>query len=406
MALRNLVVGLARQAIFDRQLRVYGYEILYRTGTGASVPTVGSREGAEALATTLTTIGLDNLVGPKRAFLNLDTEQLLCGYVTALPPERVVIEVLETVEPTEAVLHALEDACAMGYSIALDDFVYDDSKKPLLELAHYVNLDVLGKRPSEIAAEVNRLKDYNVRLLAEKVESRKLFRTCQTLGFDLFQGYFHCRPEFITARIHHTNRPVVMHLIGKLCDAEVTVREIEELVAQDSGLAYRILRYVRSAFVAAPTNIKSLGEAIAYLGYNTVRAIALLVLAGATDGADLAAFETGLIRAKMCARLAQAAGAADTGAYFLTGLLSVLPILMRRPMRELVSSLPVAEEIREALVGKGNDLRDALRCTVAWERGMWDTARYRSLSPEQIRDCYLEVLVESKQWDFAEPSAA
>jgi EAL and modified HD-GYP domain-containing signal transduction protein len=397
---------LARQAIFDRRLDVYGYEILYRTGTGDSVPTVGNREGAEVLATTLTTIGLDNLVGHKRAFVNLDTEHLLAGYVTALPPERVVIEILETVEPTERVIQALDDARLMGYSIALDDFVYSEQKTPFLELAHYVKLDVLGKRPSEIAADLRKVQQYGVSVLAERVESRKIFQTCRELGFELFQGFFHCRPEFISARIQGANRPVILHLIGKLCDAEVKVREIEELVAQDSGLAYRILRYVRSAFIAAPPNLKSLREAISYLGYNTVRAIALLVLAGTNDGGDLAAFETGLIRAKMCARLATTAGVQEAGPYFLTGLLSVLPVLIRRPLKELVANLPVADDIREALIGKGNDLRDALRCAIAWERGMWDTARYRSLSTEQIRDCYLEVLVESKEWRFAEPSAA
>lgn len=401
-----LIVGLARQPIFDRSCGVYGYEILYRTAEGATAASIGGEVGAEAIANALTTVGLDTLVGERRAFVNLATEQIVGGIIPALPPERVVLEVLETVEPTKGVLESLNDAVVSGYDLALDDFTYDERFKPLLELARYVKVDVLGKSPQALAKEAKALRPFGVQLVAEKVESRAVFNTCLDIGFDYFQGFFHCKPEFIRARIQQTNRVAVLRLIGELCKPDVTVAQVEEMIAQDSGLAYRLLRYVRSAFVGAPRNLASLSQAVAFLGFNTVRALAMLILAASNDKADTEVFHTGLIRAKLCARLAQLNGAQDTGAYFLTGLLSVLPALMKRPIGELLAPLPVSEDIKEALTGQSNDLRDALRCVIAWERGMWEMARYGGLAQEQIRDAYLAVLTEASPWLAAWDAAA
>lgn len=401
-----LIVGLARQPIFDRSCGVYGYEILYRTAEGATAASVGGEVGAEAIANALTTVGLDTLVGERRAFVNLATEQIVGGIIPALPPERVVLEVLETVEPTEGVLESLNDAVVSGYDLALDDFTYDERFKPLLELARYVKVDVLGKSPQALAKEAKALRPFGVQLVAEKVESRAVFNTCLDIGFDYFQGFFHCKPEFIRARIQQTNRVAVLRLIGELCKPDVTVAQVEEMIAQDTGVAYRLLRYVRSAFVGAPQYLASLSQAVAFLGFNTVRALAMLILAGSNDKADTEVFHTGLIRAKLCARLAQLNGVQDTGAYFLTGLLSVLPALMKRPIGELLPPLPVSEDIKEALTGQSNDLRDALRCVIAWERGMWEMARYGGLAQEQIRDAYLAVLTEASPWLAAWDAAA
>lgn len=401
-----LIVGLARQPIFDRSCGVFGYEILYRTAEGATAAAIGGEPGAEAIANALTTVGLDTLVGERRAFVNLASEQIVGGIIPALPPERVVLEVLETVEPTAAVLAALNDAVAVGYEIALDDFTYDERFKPLLELARYVKLVVLGKSPRALAKEVKALRPFSVELVAEKVETRSVFRTCQELGFDYYQGFFHCRPELIRARIQQTNRVAVLRLIGELCKSDVTLSQIEELIAQDSGLAYRLLRYVRSAFVGAPRNLTSLSQAVAFLGFNTVRALALLILAGANERSNIEVFHTGLIRAKMCARLAQVNGCSETGPYFLTGLLSVLPALMKQPIGVLIEALPVADEIQQALTGRPNDLREALRSVIAWERGMWEMATYSHLTQEQIRDAYLTVLAEASPWLAASDQAA
>lgn len=402
-----LIVGLARQPIFDRSCGVFGYEILYRTAEGATAAAIGGEPGAEAIANALTTVGLDTLVGERRAFVNLAAEQIVGGIIPALPPERVVLEVLETVEPTDSVVASLRDAVVAGYDLALDDFTYDDRFKPLLELARFVKVDVLGKSPQKLLKESKALRPFGVELVAEKVESRAVFNACLDLGFDYFQGFFHCKPELIRARIQQTNRVAVLRLIGELCKSDVTLAQIEELIAQDSGLAYRLLRYVRSAFVGAPRGIASLSQAVAFLGFNTVRALAMLILAGSNDKVDTEVFHTGLIRAKLCARLAQLKGVYETGPYFLTGLLSVLPALMKRPIGELLAPLPVADEVKEALTGQQtNDLRNALRCVIAWERGMWEMAQCDGLTQEQIRDAYLAVLTEASPWLMAWDAAA
>ena len=193
---QTAVVG--RQAIFDSQMKVFAYELLYRDGRRNCANFLdGDEATAKVMVNTFLELGINQLTGDAKAFINF-TEKLLLNHVyEALPPNLVVLEVLENIEPTPAILEALGQAKEKGFQIALDDFIMKDSHSGFLELADFVKIDVLAVPPDEIPNQLKYFQPYPIKILAEKVEDRWVFEECLKLGFEFFQGYFFCKPQIV-----------------------------------------------------------------------------------------------------------------------------------------------------------------------------------------------------------------
>src|SRR5262249_3554163 len=185
--------------------------------------TDGNQATAQVLVNTFLELGLDTLVGPKRAFVNLTRDFLLQDYALVFPADRVVLEVLEDVAVDADVLAALRHLSAQGYTIALDDFFYQEHLRPLVELADIIKIDVLASGRTTVAEHVQLLRHYDVQLLAEKVETQEDFTYYKTLGFEYFQGYFFCRPDVVKGQRSPTNRLVILELLAKLQSPRTTL---------------------------------------------------------------------------------------------------------------------------------------------------------------------------------------
>ncbi|HET8700918.1 MAG TPA: EAL domain-containing protein, partial [Nitrococcus sp.] len=189
---------LGRQPIFDRNLEVYGYELLFRHSSGPDACVVdGDRATSEVIFNTFTVFGLDELVGNHFAFINITRSFVINSGSIPLPAGRVVLEILENTRPEPAIIDGIELMRAAGYRIALDDFVYDPTLLPLLQRADLVKVEIPRLDLSELAEQVQLLRPFNVTLLAEKIETPEVFEACKELGFDYFQGYFLSRPSTI-----------------------------------------------------------------------------------------------------------------------------------------------------------------------------------------------------------------
>src|SRR5215467_14156804 len=151
----------ATRSIYTQQLDVFAYELLFRSG---EMPHAGVTDGnqatAQVLVNTFLELGLDTLVGPKRAFVNLTRDFLLQDYALVFPADRVVLEVLEDVAVDADVLAALRHLSAQGYTIALDDFFYQEHLRPLVELADIIKIDVLASGRTTVAEHVQLLRHY------------------------------------------------------------------------------------------------------------------------------------------------------------------------------------------------------------------------------------------------------
>ena len=306
-----------------------------------------------------------------------------------LPVESIVIEVLETVEPSRRLCDSIAALRARGFRIALDDFVYRTSLEPLLGLADYVKIDVLASKDS-LEREVAHLARRGLQILAEKVETRAEFERCSMLGFNLFQGYYFCRPETLAERPLAANQLAVLDLIAALQDPTNDTKTLAHILKRDVGLSYQLLKLANSALFKRRRPISSIHDAVVVLGHDGVKKWAtLLILSRLGSGKPSELLRTALVRAHMCASLAGTEGCADDCMYFTSGLLSVLDALLDRPMARVLSGLALAPDMTDALLGDAQGaVGRVLRMVQEYESGDWSHA----MASSHVGNAYLEAL--------------
>lgn len=384
-----------RQPIFDQHKTVYGYELLFRNGNKNKANVIdGNQASTQVMLNALTEFGLDSIVGKNLAFINLTQELLVDELIQMLPYDRVVLEILENVTIDEALIKAVQELSDQGYIIALDDFIYTEEWQPLVEIADIIKLDVLALPNSEIEKQVQFLRRFNTRLLAEKVESMKQFTFLKTLDFNYYQGYFLSKPSIIEGKRTPTNKLAILHLLAKLANPDTDHAVIESLIAQDLTLCYKLLRYINAACFALPRKIASINEAIIYLGLSNIRRFASMIAMTGFNDQPHEILLTALIRARMCELLAEAAEHENTDTYFTLGLFSLLNIMLNIPITELVNELPLGEELTQALLNHDGQLSEALRCVIAYEHQQWQAVKFEELSTDEISNIYLNAV----QW--------
>ncbi|HHO67445.1 MAG TPA: HDOD domain-containing protein [Gammaproteobacteria bacterium] len=395
---RDIDIYIGRQPIFDRQLDVYAYELLFRSGRRNIADVVDGDEATSlVIVNTFMEIGLNNIVGDRLAFINLTRAFVTDRYAVSLPKDRVVLEVLEDIEPDSEVVAGVRNLAAQGYRIALDDFIYNEALKPLVELADIIKIDVMELDAQEIHAHVEQLRRYPVRLLAEKVETRRDFDYCVELGFDYFQGYYFSQPKIIRGQRLPNNRIAILRLLARLQDPDLGPQEVEELISRDVGFSYRILKYVNSAAFALPRKVESIREAVVYVGLQTVRHMAMLLAMSQLDDKPAEIVNTALVRGRMAELLAIRLGQPQPESFFTVGLFSILDVLMDNSMEEILTQLPLADHIAAALLEHAGIHGRILDCVLAYERGEWEKISCNTLTMKDIRGCYLEALAWSSQ---------
>ena len=361
-------VLIARQPIVDRNLALHGYEILFRGARGSGSDP--ERWTASLIVDGLAEVGLPALVGDALAYINVSRGFLLEVDPLPFDPAGVVLELTEDSHQTDDVLLRRLDALrAAGFRIALDDFAFDPSLAPLIEHADVVKLDVMADGLARTAEVVAALRPYGLELLAEKVETAEEFDFCRRLCFHTFQGYFFARPRDIAGTGVSADRLASLSTLAQLNDPALDLEDLEQLIANDVGLTYKLLRYVNSGFFSRSREIETVHDALVLLGQSNVRQWAtVMTLAGATARPP-ALIALALLRARLCETSATERGGVCSNAAFLAGLLSVLDALLDVPMHEAVARLPLTDELSAALLDREGPLGQLLERVTAIEEG-------------------------------------
>lgn len=386
-------IFIARQPIYDRKLNVYAYELLYRAGIESNHANItdGDDATSQVLVNALIEIGLPELTGTALAFINLTQQHILNGLPSTLAQENVVLEVLEDVVPDEALIIALQKLHNEGYTIALDDFVCHESKRPMVELADIIKIDIMDVQGARLAEQVKMLQPMGLKLLAEKVETPEEFEYCKSLGFDYFQGYFFCKPNIVKGDHTPTSRMAIMQLMSKVQDPELKISELQELISRDVSLSYRILRYINSAHFSLGKKIESMKHAINMLGLNTIKTWVTILAMSSVDDKPYELILTALIRARMCETLAARTSISPEYA-FTVGLFSALDAFLDKPLDEILATLPLADELHMALLKHTGELGKLLDITMNYERGHWQEIPEEQFDVETLRTNYLNAL--------------
>jgi EAL and modified HD-GYP domain-containing signal transduction protein len=386
-----------RQPIFDRSQRVYGYELLFRLASEeartADRPD-GTASTAQVVLNTFLEIGLDSVVGDRPAFVNATRSFICDGLAAQLPPDRVVIEVLEDIAPDDEVVAELAKLRSAGYTLALDDFIYDPSLEPLIELAHIIKIDLSQLTVGELERYQKLLGRPGLRLLAERVETHAEFEHCKSLGFELFQGFFLAKPSIVQGNRRTSNQVTALRLLALLDDPDASLDEVELALSTDPTLSYRLLRVINSAAFSLRNRVDSLRQALIMLGLRRVQGwVTLMVLAGLSKKPP-ALLETALTRARMCEQLGARLQPNRAPSFFTVGLFSALEAMLDTPLEQLVGDLPLSSEVVAALLSGEGLMGSVLSGVLAYERCEWDRVSVPGLDADALRQAYLDTL----QW--------
>jgi c-di-GMP-related signal transduction protein len=383
---------IARQPIFDAKLKLFAYELLFRA-TEKNVFQPRPEASSAVIVDSVTLFDLQALLGHAKAFINLDQAALQRGAARLLPPDRVIIEILETVVPSPDVIQICRELCASGYTIALDDFVDHPKWEPLLVLAKFIKVDFRSSNADSRRILAERFRAREIQLLAEKVETQAELNEARSLGYTFFQGYFFCKPAMVTTRDIPGNKLNCVRLLQAVSSPEFSLDDVEELLKQDPALVYKLLRYLNSPLLGL-REIRSVRHAMTLLGETEFRrwlSIVVIVVMASDKPPEL--IRTALTRAFFCEELSRTIGMLpESPNLFLMGLLSVTDAILDRPIGEILATLPVSSEVRSALCGGANRFRDVYDTLLAYEHADWDALASATtrIGPVEaaVPDCY------------------
>ena len=355
---------LARQPILNRSQRLVAYELLYRN---AEVHEAYVTDGTHATASVIahaSELGMEQVVGDQLAFVNVDTIGLMSDFIHFLPNDKVILEVLESVQPTPEVLQRLQELKQSGYKFALDDVACDsESVNALRPLMDVIKVDIRQIPPGSLAALTRTLRNPQQKLLAEKVETVEEFRQCMDLGFEYFQGYYFARPVILSGKKIAPSQLSIMKLLD-LLNNDADQREVERSVKHDPLISLNLLRLVNTPAVGARFRINSVGHALIVLGRRQLQRWLqiLLYVKGAEFDSPLLQMATtrGKTMELVMGQVRPAEKvAADIG--FTVGIMSLMDALFSVRMGEILDCVNVLDEVRDALLHREGDFGEALR---------------------------------------------
>lgn len=366
---------LGRQPILDRDQRLHAYELLFRNGgINAADVTDGVAATATVIVNAFAELGVEAALGNCRGFINIDEEFLFSDMLELLPRQSVVLEILETVPPSEAVIERCKALKATGFTLALDDVIQlAPEYAELLALVEIVKVDIQPLSRIELMQLVMKLKPMGKQLLAEKVDSREQMEQCLKLGFSLFQGYYFAKPTIIAGRKLDHSQLSLMKLMGLLL-SDADTGEIEKALKPEPGLTMNLLRMTNSVGSGTSETIISLGHAIAVLGRRQLqRWLQLLLFAsGSQNGTASPLLQLAATRGRLMELLAaevEPANPAFADKAFMVGIMSLMPVLVGQPIREIVAPLGLGDDVKAALCDDDGPLAALLNLTECSENG-------------------------------------
>lgn len=392
-------VYVARQAILDTNKQVVAYELLFRNNNVNNFAYVKDLNPTlDVIKNSFSVIGFDKITEGKKAFINFDEELIKSEVVEMLPSKSITIEILETVEPSNKIIERCKDLKRKGYTIALDDFKYDDRFDELIKYVDIIKIDFRITRGIERKKIVHKLRNKNVKFLAEKIETLEEYEKALEYGYSYFQGYFFCKPVIVSGTEIHVYKLTYVTLLRELSKPSMNICDIEKLVKSDLSLSYKLLKVVNSAHYGIKMQVTSIRNAIMVIGVKELKKWVLIIALKSIREKNIEELvKMSLLRAYFGELLVKKAQLqVEEFDAFLTGLFSLIDVLMNRPISEILSELPISKNVKDALSGKKNMLGDLLKVILKYEKGDWEevtkAVNKMGLSEKIISDCYIEAI--------------
>lgn len=392
-------IFVARQPIFDRDKKLFAYELLYRNGLENSFNELvdDNQATGAVLENSFFSIGFKELTEGNRAFVNFNGDLIQRSIPEIFDHNILVVEILEDVIPNVELIKKCIQLKKAGYLIALDDYIANYKYTSLVKIADIIKVDFMESSIEERIEIARKFKRENKILLAEKVETYEDFDLAYKMGYDLFQGYFFSKPTIVRGKQLRGLTVNYLRLMEEVRQEEPDYNKIAEIIESDIVLSYKLLKLV-NRFVVADNEIKSIKHALVLLGLREVeRWVALLMIQGLNKDKPTEVFKIALFRAKFGEILAD-----KTGKYHrrtevaMMGMFSIIDTLLDRPLKTILDEIPIAQDIKSAMLGEDNSFRDLYLLIVNYEKGSWqeveDYGMKCGVDIQQLPQYYMEAI--------------
>ncbi|MAD74771.1 MAG: EAL domain-containing protein [Rheinheimera sp.] len=385
----------ARQPILDRNKVLYAYELLFRDGLSNVFPEIdGDEATSRMIEGSQFSFGLDDFLGDKPGFINFTLETLLKKYPSMLPKEQVVVEILETVQPGKRLLAECQQLKEQGYTLALDDYIHQPVWRHFYPFIDIIKIDFRSTDIDTIKQVQQSIVDFpHIKLLAEKVETNEEFQQALDMGFYYFQGFFFSQPEMMQTKALSPAQMTLAELLYETSKAEMDLTKITEVFQRDVSLSYKLLRYSNSSIFKRRAEIETIKQALVVLGQTELKKfLSLLFTAQISSDKPAELMRMSMTRARFAEGLANIDGKVDTGKAFLTGLMSLMDAILDEPIASVMEKLPLAKEIKDALVENSGKLAEYLTLIKYYETAQWQQANQAinqlGIASDKVPDAY------------------
>jgi len=399
----------ARQAILNQKEHVVAYELLYRDGPDNIFPNIDPHEAtAKVVMQTHLNQGLSPITDNKPALINFCEQSIIDGLPLLLPNKQVMIEILETVTPSDQVFQVCKALYHQGYHLALDDFIYHPEWSRFFNLVKLIKFDIQETPLDTIGPLIEKVKQRkNLKILAEKVETKEEFLEAKKIGFNFFQGYYFCKPEMGNSSDLDSNQPILFTLMQESLKSPMNISKISEYFERDSALSYKLLKFVNSGILPITQQMDSIKKAVIYLGELQLKKLILLLTAGIiAQDKPKELTRIAIVRARFCELIAKKVLPGQSEASFIVGLFSLLDAMLDRPLGEILENLSLAEEVVAALTTeKPSLLKYILSVVKEYEQGSWfktkTAAEMINIDYDLLADFYKEAVIWANKYDHS-----
>ncbi len=389
---------IARQPVFDSEMGIRGYELLYHQGSDHFCGQIsGYQATTELIYNSFFIFGLYDLTEGTKAFINFSKELLETNIPTMLPKQKIIVKIPERNTETQITVDTCKRIKDMGYSLALGDFIFDEYDLYLLDLVDIVNIDY----PSvSLDTQSKLIKKYGhkMKFLAENLETREDYDIAMKLGYDYFQGNFFRRPSMFKSREVASLNSNLFSILNELNKNEPSFSHIADIIEGDLGLSYKLLKLANSVYFSARKEITSIQHALSFIGLNELyQWISIMMLKEQTDVENAALIKLSLVRARFMELLAKELHPYDNATvYFFTGMFSFIDVLLNQSMEKILKGLPLPDKVKQALLGEDNSLRQLLNCVIDYETA--NVVRSESIVCAIGSSIFMSLYIEAIKW--------
>lgn len=363
---------IARQAIFNRQSKTIGYELLFRDSPENKFPEIDPDVATSKIIIQNHIHGSIKAISlGKAAYINFTEKSLVNKYPLMFNKESIVIELTGHQKVTERLIKIVKFYFDKGYKIALTEYDLSEQWDDLFPYLYLLKVNLDNVNPKQLPAVVKRLKTHNVKISAERVETKFQYLSLVEVGFDYFQGFFYHEPEVIEGKALTPIKTQMLELISETFNTPLVYERIAEIISHDVNLSVSLLKMVNNFATGTLVEITSLKQATAYLGEEKLKQfVSILALSKLTTDKTDEISKQALITGKLMASIASHSAFSSVRNFaFITGLLSSLDVLLGISMEDIVSSMPLAKPIEEALVNRAGMLGELLNFTIDYITG-------------------------------------